>query len=364
MSDLLLKDWKPISTFVLDEHHIKRAKYPVIDVHTHGAITLKRRDYTLEEVIVKLGIRELFPPKNWGPRTMTVNDSVKIMDACNIEKVVDLDGITPIKDYMKAYKNYPDRFIVFACVSFKEMDDPKFGEKEAARLEQAVSDGARGFKVHKILGLTVRDRTGKLVSVDDPRLNPIWEKAGDLGVPILIHVSDPASFFLPINRFNPSYVTLRYDYPEWSFCGPGFQEKGVILNQRDNLLRRNPKTIFIGAHHGNYPENLRYVGEVLDKYPNFFVEFSARIAILGRQPNTARKHFIRYQDRILFGTDGFLDQRGYEFQFRFLETDDDYFGLEEGAPSDLLQRISGISLPDEVLRKIYNANAQKIIPKM
>jgi len=355
---LLLKDWQPKSTLVLDGHIPEKAKYPAINVHAHLGYGVKRSPNVDHKIVRALNHSELSLSFKRLRRRYRIDEVIKIMDACNVEKVVDLDGVPPIKEYTKIYKDFPDRIIVFYILSFEDIDDPKYGEKRAAELEEAVSQGARGLKVFKELGLKIRDKTGKLVPVDDPRFDPIWEKAGELGIPVLIHTSDPAAFFLPVDRFNPRYVTLKYSRPDWSFYGPEFPGKMELLKQRNNVIERHPKTIFIGAHHGNYPENLGYVASLLDKYDNFYVEFSARLTPLGLQPYTARRHFIKYQDRILFGTDGCPDETQYRTYFRFLETDDDYF---DGRPRG--ERIYGINLPDDVLEKIYRKNAEKVIPK-
>ena len=355
---LLLRDWQPKSTLVLDEHIPERAKFPVINVHTHLGLRVKRVPNVDLKIARALGRSEMSLSSTRIRRRYSIDEVIKIMDACNVEKIVDLDGVPPIKEYMRIYRDFQDRIIVFYILSFEDIDDPKYGEKRAAELEEAVSQGARGLKVFKELGLRIRDRSGKLVPVDDPRFDPVWEKAGELGVPVLIHTSDPAAFFLPVDRFNPRYVTLRYKRPDWSFYGPEFPSKMELLKQRNNVIERHPKTIFIGAHHGNYPENLGYISSLLDKYENFYVEFSARLSPLGLQPYTARRHFIKYKDRILFGTDGCPDISQYRTYFRFLETDDEYF---DGHPWG--ERIYGLYLPDDVLKKIYRENAEKIIPK-
>jgi predicted TIM-barrel fold metal-dependent hydrolase len=355
---LLLRDWRPRSTLVLEEHIPERARYPAVNVHTHLGLNLRRVPRVDEKIAQALLRNETSFSFRKRRRRYAVDEIIEIMDACNVERVIDLDGVPPVKDYMKPYRDYPDRFTVFYILSFEGIDDPKYGEKRAEELEEAVSQGARGLKVFKELGLKVRDKSGRLIPVDDPRFNPVWEKAGELGVPVLIHTSDPAAFFLPVDRFNPRYVTLRYTRPDWSFHGPDYPEKMELLRQRDNVIKRYPKTIFIGAHHGNYPENLKYIASLLEKYRNFYVEFSARLSPLGLQPYTARSHFIKYQDRILFGTDGCPTVQQYRTYFRFLETYDEYF---DGHPWG--ERIYGIGLPDDVLEKIYRKNAERIIPK-
>jgi len=360
--DLLLRDYEPFSTLVLEEHVPSEAKYPLVNAHTHLGLRIKR-PRILEDMIARALAPVHLPFNNTVEqlkqryKPCPIGEVTRTMDACNVAKLVDLDGVSPLNEYSKIYEDYADRFAVFYVLRFEDVNDPHYGERKAAELEEAVSYGARGLKVHKVLGLTVKDTTGRVIPVDDPRFDSVWEKAGELGLPVLIHSSDPAAFFLPVDRHNPSYVTLRYDYPEWSFYGPDYPDKMKILRQRDNVLSKHPRTIFIGAHHGNYPENLAYVSALLEKHSNFYVEFSARYRTLGLQPYTARKHFVEYQDRILFGTDGCPSIAEYRTYFRFLETEDEYFdGRAWG------DRIYAINLPDQVLEKIYRRNAEKIIP--
>src|SRR5262249_28753712 len=141
-----------------------------------------------------------------------------------------------------------------------------------------------------------------LLPVDTSRLDPLWAKAGELGVPVLIHVGDPLAFFQPVDEFNERIDELRRA-PDWSFCGPEFPSFDDLIRGLENVIARHPTTTFIGAHVGCYAENLAYVGSMLDRFPNYYVDIAARIAELGRQPNTARRFILRYADRILFGTD-------------------------------------------------------------
>jgi predicted TIM-barrel fold metal-dependent hydrolase len=254
-----------------------------------------------------------------------------------------------------------DRFLVFFRPDFNRIDEADFGQTEARRLEEAVQMGARGVKVSKVLGLTVKDKTGKVVPVDDARIDPIWAKCGDLGIPVVIHVSDPVAFHTPTDRFNERYDELGA-HPEWSYFGDQYPySKEDILAQLYRVIERHPKTIFVSTHLGNLAEDLGRVSMWLEKYPNMYVDIDARISELGRQPYTARKFMIQYQDRVLFGTDTRPNAEAYRTYYRFLETDDEYF---DPAPSHHQQgrwMIYGLYLPDEVLEKIYNKNALKIL---
>jgi predicted TIM-barrel fold metal-dependent hydrolase len=209
------------------------------------------------------------------------------------------------------------------------------------------------------------------VAIDDPRFDPMWETCGSLGIPVAIHVSDPEAFFLPIDRFNERYEEL-HNHPDWSFHGKDFPTNEAILQARDRVIARHRKTTFVTLHVGNDAENLGYVGECLDRFPNMHVELGARIGELGRQPRTARKFFDKYQDRILFGTDAIphgddvpqqvFGDALYEIYYRFLETEDEYFDYAPApVPPQGRWRIYGLGLPEAVLRKVYWENAARIL---
>jgi len=338
MNDLLLKDFMPRSTLVTEEHIVEKPRFPAVDVHNH------HRFWTPER-----GVQD-------------VGRLVEMMDECGIRAIADLDGGwgDDLRETLATTEQaYPGRFITFANVDWTRIDEAHFGEKMAAQLEGSVAMGARGLKIFKELGLRIRDKSGKLVSPDDQRLDPIWAKAGELGVPVLIHVADPVAFFQPLDRFNPSYLALKRR-PEWHFYGPEFPSFEELIEAGIRLMSRHPETTFITAHTGWYSENLKFVSEqMLDELPNMVTDFSARIRWLGLQPYSARKFFIAYQDRILFGTDGTPSPELYQAHFRFLETADEYFPTSAARP---LSRIYGIYLPDEVLEKIYHKNAEKLFP--
>jgi len=332
--DLKLLDWRPQSQMVVKETKILKPKFPVIDIHNHLR-NLENTEKYLEE-----------------------------MDKAGIWKCVSLDGNSK-DDYYKKHLEVShavsrDRFLIFFRPDFSGIDEKDFGRKEAEKLEQAVRLGARGLKIAKNLGLTVKDKSGKIVPVDDPRIDPIWAKCGELGIPVMIHVSDPKAFFTPVDKFNERYDELGA-HPNWSFYGDNYPSKEEILAQRNRMFAKHPNTIFIGAHMGNLPEELHTVANWLDVYPNFYVDIDARISELGRQPYTARKFMIQYQNRVLFGTDTPPNAESYQIYFRFLETDDEYFDPAGGHHLQGRWMIYGIHLPDEVLEKIYNKNALKIL---
>jgi predicted TIM-barrel fold metal-dependent hydrolase len=334
---LLLKDYHPKSMLHVKETPVLRAKFPVIDMHQH--------------VNDARGAGERVPPQELVAR----------MDQLNIQTMVILTGgwgdrLQKVIDEMA--KPFPGRFVVFTQPDWSTIDDPNFGDLMVKQLDDAVRRGARGFKILKQLGLGVKDKTGKLITADDPRLDPVWEECGRLGIPVAIHIADPEAFFLSINGENERYEELN-EHPDWSFYGPPFPSFRELLAARDRMMAKHPKTTFIVLHAGNWPENLDAVAEMMDHFPNTLIEFGGREAELGRQPRRTRKLFLDYQDRVMFGSDNTPDADMYRNDFRWLETDDEAFDYW-GSPSQGRWTVSGLNLPDDVLEKIYHLNAEKL----
>lgn len=337
-ANLRLLDWKPKSQLEVAQTRIIKPRFPVIDIHNH----LRR---TLED-----------------PSLMA--HYLEEMNKAGVWMCINLDGLGKDDLYLQhlaaANKTDPARFSTFYRVNWEHIDEPNFGENEAKNLERAHEQGVRGLKISKALGLRVKDRTNQLVTVDDPRMDPVWAKCGELGIPVLIHISDPKAFFDPIDAYNERYDELAA-HPEWSFHGAAFPTRDEILAARNRVIAKHPGTIFIGAHVGNAPEELGRVGLWLNRYPNLYVEIGARISELGRQPYTARDFIIRYQDRVLFGTDTAPDAKAYSLYFRFLETNDEYIDPTEAHHLQGRWHIYGLYLPDEVLEKVYYKNALKVL---
>jgi len=359
---LALGDFQPRSMLHVPETKVPRARFPVIDVHTHLGWRAKSGGGVArgEEMRFLAGAQDL----------------VAVMDRRNVRTMVNLTGgvgaglLASIRYYEAAA---PGRFLTFTEPSFYRIQEPGFARWQADEVGRAKAAGARGVKVLKTLGLFLREPlgTGKLVKVDDARFDPLWEACGALGLPVAIHVSDPEAFFLPTDRFNERYEELS-NHPDWSFHGRDYPSNQELLDARNRVLARHPQTTFVVLHVGNNAENLAYVGECLERFPNMNVEIGARIGELGRQPRTARRFFDRYQDRILFGTDAvpeghetpqqvFGDEL-YQIYYRFLETEDEYFDYAPApVPPQGRWRIYGLGLPEPVLRKVYHDNAARIL---
>ena len=335
--DLRLRDFKPRSMLRVPVHEVEHARFPAIDVHNH--VNDARGDD---------------PPVDPG-------QLVAMMDRCNVRTIVILTGgwgerLQAVVDRM--VKPYPGRFLVFTQVDWSRIDEADFGEAMARQIRDAAVRGARGLKILKELGLVVRDRAGALVKVDDPRLDPIWAECGRLRIPVAIHTSDPDAFFLPLDGTNERYDEL-VEHPDWSFYGDRFPQKEELLTARNRVFARHPRTTFIALHVANHPENLDDVSRVLDRYPNVVVETGARHAELGRQPRRAREFFVKYQERILFGTDARPEDAMYHNWFRFLETADESFDYWH-SPGQGRWTISGLDLPEKVLEKVYRRNAERV----
>lgn len=340
---------------VHDEHIPQCARYPVIDSHNHFWGDPEPEE--LLAVMDQVGVQVYF--------NLTGNTQMYFGEGGYVSQPRDFG-------YFKRWvlDRYPKRFMAYSMSGFSLWDSPRlfaqsqFVERTIAQLDQDVRDGACGLKVLKQLGLYFVDNDGAPIPVDDPRLNPIWHHAADLGIPVLIHTGDPNAFFDPPDEANEHSITLKR-YSEWGFHNACFS-KQELLDQRDRMIARHPKTTFILPHMANYPENLKYVARLMESFQNIYIDFSGRIDELGRQPYTTRDFMIQYQDRILFGTDMPISAELYRCYFRWLETRDEYFNYPnyEGGWDCTRWRIYGLFLPDEVLKKIYHLNALKVFPQI
>jgi predicted TIM-barrel fold metal-dependent hydrolase len=350
---LLLENFRPLPQLKVERHELTRAKFPVVDVHAHFRAKFRG------------GADEL---DAW----------VRLMDQNNIAVCVSLDGRWDelLDEHVKLlWAKHRDRFAIFANIDWQgagkadnpaswDCHRPDFARRVARQLAAAKERGACGIKIFKEFGLGYKNPDGSLIKIDDERWDVIWRACGDLGFPVLIHTADPAAFFEPIDERNERWEEL-HRRPDWSFSGPQFPKRDELLAALLRVIERHPKTTFIGAHVASNAEDLAAVGAWLDKYPNLYVDIASRIAELGRQPFTARKFFLKYQDRLVFGTDGPWPVERVRLYWRFLETEDEYFPYSEKEfPPQGFWNIYGVNLPDDVLRKVYAENAARIIPEV
>ena len=332
------EEYNPPSTLKVPEHAVTKARYPFIDVHNH----------------------------QFSMPTQDLSQLVEEMDKLNMMVMVNLSGrgrgsTTHLSGALNnVQKNYPNRFIVFTNIDLSGIDDPNWTENTVQQLEEDVKMGANGLKIYKSQGMDNKDSQGKRIPINDPRIDPIWEKCGELGIPVLIHAADPKSFWDPMDANNERWLELkthpgrrRYntDTPSWE----------TIIAEQHDIFAKHPATKFINAHLGWYANDLATLGQLMDKYPNMYSEIGAVIAELGRQPRFAKAFLTKYQDKVMFGKDAWHPEEYYTY-FRVLETDDEYFPYYKKYHA--YWKMYGLDLDDEVLKKIYYKNALNIIPNI
>lgn len=354
---LPLEQYQPKSMLHATETRVQRARYPLLDFHTHIAMA---------------GDLDPSGKLRWFA---TPEECLAVMDRKNIRTMVNLTGGhgPALREAVgKLQTAHSGRFLVFTQPAFTRIAEPGYPKLQADLIAEAQKAGAHGIKVMKTLGLYLREniRTGKLIRIDDLRFDPMWEAAAALQMPIAMHTSDPEAFFQPIDRYNERYEELHV-HPDWSFHGKDFPGNRDLQEARRNVMRRHPKTQFVCLHTAD-SEDLPYVSECLTAHPNMYVDIAARIGELGRQPRAARKFIDRFQDRVVFGTDATPNDPAfpqqlfgdalYEIYFRFLETEDEYFPYAPAAvPPQGRWNIYGIGLADGVLKKLYWANAARLL---
>jgi predicted TIM-barrel fold metal-dependent hydrolase len=329
------EEYNPKSTLVVAENEVNSAKYPFIDVHSHQR----------------------------GMSPNDLNNLVAEMNTLNEAIMVNLSGGSGsglAEKLLNIRETHPNRFVVFANVDFDGVGESGWAEKAVSQLEADIKEGAKGLKVYKSLGLRNIDSDGKRLAVDDARLDPIWKKCGELGVPVLIHSADPKSFWDEMNGDNERWLELK-THPRRKRTESDPAPWQQIIDEQHRMFKRHPNTKFINAHMGWYANNLEKLGTLLDEMPNMSVGIAAVIAELGRQPRNAREFFIKYQDRILFGKDSWQPNE-FPTYFRVLETNDEYFPYYKKYHA--FWAMYGLGLPDEVLKKVYYKNALKLIPNL
>ncbi len=348
--DVPFHEYDPPSTLVVPENPVARARFPFIDVHNHQ---WQMPDQDLAELTAQMDELNMGVMVNLSGRGFR---RVEAEDGSTRFALNDGDFLKRAVD--NARKNAPGRFVIFTNVDLYGLEQPDWAQRALAQLEEDVANGAQGLKVYKSLGLELEDGTGQRVAVDDPRLDPIWARCGELGIPVLIHSGEPASFWKPKTKDNERLLELMEKpgrYREPGKVAPWEQ----IIGEQHNVFRKHPGTTFINAHLGWMGNDLAALGALMDELPNMHTEIGAVLAELGRQPRFARQWFIDHQDRVMFGKDSWAPSE-YPVYFRVLASDDEYFDYYRRRHA--FWKMYGLDLPDEVLEKLYYKNALRIIP--
>ena len=340
-----VQDFNPVNMLKVEEHYIHKAKYPVIDMHTHWGPIMVGPDYET---------------------SYDTGKSVEKLKEYNICKVLNPDRMwgESLERMQRKLEGHEDYVMTLPSVDYARFEDPDFPEYVDRTYKMYKEQGYKAIKLWKDMTLMIKDKNGKYVRLDDERYDPLFSCAAKYDLPVLIHVGDPHCLFTPVDGKNEYYFLLK-DHPEWSYIGDEYFTFDQHMEMQENVLARHPDTTFVVAHIGSCGEDLSIVDAMMEKYPNMYIDLAARLSEIGRQPYTARKLFLKYPDRIMFGTDYQADmdpEMYYPPYFRFLETFDEYFDyMGEPHSRDYgIWKIYGIGLPDDILRKVYYETAKKI----
>jgi predicted TIM-barrel fold metal-dependent hydrolase len=331
-----ITEYRPRSTLVVPAHPVPRAKFPAVDFHGH-------------------------PPALTSPEAIELVG--RAMDSLNLQVMVsaNLSSGERLTQQLAAVRNsrYKDRFVFLAGLDLRNVG-PGSGQKIAAQLETDIKAGAVGIgEISKGFGLSLRKADGSRLQIDDPELDPVWEAAARLRIPVFIHVADPSEFWAPIDYHNERWLELALYSNRRYQDSTRFPSFETLMAERDRLFARHPNTIWVIAHMGWHANDLARLGRMFDRSPNLYTEVGAILYDLGRQPRTAREFMIKYQDRILFGKDSFQPDE-YPYYWRVFETNDEYFDYYRDYHA--FWKLYGLGLPDPVLKKLYYANALKLMP--
>ncbi len=329
-------DYRPRSTLVTTGHPVPMAKYPAIDFHGHPWNLLSSADGLAE---LGRGLDAI------NVRVMVAADNVS---GDNLKKAVAQVQASAMKD----------RGRILTGIDFRNVG-PGWAEKAVAQLEADVAAGAVGIgEISKGLGLGIKKADGTRLAIDDPALDPVWDAAARLKLPVFIHTADPQQFWEALDLKNERWLELAL-FPSRRYPAEQYPAFEQLLTERDHVLKRHPKTTFVIAHLGWIANDLGRLGRLLDEMPNVYTEVGAVLYDIGRQPRSAHDFFVKYQDRILFGKDSFQPEE-YPYYWRVFETRDDYFDYYRDYHAKW--KLYGIDLPDAVLKKVYFANALRITP--
>ena len=331
VTNLKLKDFRPESVYKIPITKIKKAKFPVIDMHSH--------DYAKTDADVD----------KW----------VRTMDTCGIEKSIILSGATGSRfdSIYDKYSRYPDRFEIWCGFMIDGYKEAGWSDKAVKELERCVKKGARGIGELSDKGFGLRYRGGFGPHIDDPVMKPLLKKCAELGIPINIHVAEPIWMYLPMDSTNDGLMNAH----NWKIDSTqqGILGHSALVRTLENAVRDNPKTTFVACHYANCEYDLSILGALFDKYPNLYADGSARFGEVSPIPRYMAKFYEKYQDRLVYGTDNIPEFPMYEATIRILETLDEHFYYYRyyHSPSH------GFGLSDKILKKVYSTNSRKIRKK-
>lgn len=347
-----MESYDPTSTLVVKQHLIRKAKYPFIDVHNHQW-DMPHQD--IKFLLSQMDSLNMYAMVNLSGRGYKI---IKNTDGTNFYTVNGPEYL--LSSLRNVKENGKGRILIFTNIDFMNIDNSDWTKNTVNQLEKDVAEGASGLKIYKELGLEIKDKNGKRIAVDDPRLDPIWEKCGELKIPVLIHTGEPISFFDKMDSKNERWLELKL-HPSRARPSSRYPSWKQVMSEQHHVFSKHRNTIFIAAHFGWLANNLSALSNLLDTLPNVYTEFAAVMEEIGREPKTARSFFLKYQDRILFGKDTWSVPE-YGFYFRMLETEDEYFPPLRKYHA--FWHMYGLGLPEDVLKKIYYKNALKLFPKL
>lgn len=331
--ELYLRDFKPRAIHKVKVTEVERAKFPIIDVHSHP----------------------------YASDAAEIDEWVKTMDAIGVERTIVLTAAVGARfdSLVEQYSRYPDRFELWCGIDFRNSDEPGWSARAVAELERCYKMGARGIgEIHdKGTGLRSRDLISDGLRVDDPKMQPIYAKCAELGIPLNIHMAEPIWMYEPMDATNDGLMNAY----KWriDLTTPGILDHGELIDGFGKAVAANPQTTFIACHLLNCSHDLSILGNLLDKYPNLYADNSARYSETAAIPRHVKAFMERYQDRLLYGTDMGMSPHMYKVTLRILETLDEHF-----YESDMFSYhwpLYGFGLSEEALEKLYSGNARKIL---
>jgi uncharacterized protein len=329
---ILLKDYRPESIYKIPVTKIEKAKFPIIDMHSHPYVKTARE----------------------------IEEWVRNMDEVGVEKTIILTMTTGavFDEIYRKYAKHPERFEMWCGFDFSGHDKPGFGPAAVKELERCKQAGARGVgEIHdKGKGLKSGKSDAAGMHPDDARMDSLWEKCGELGMPISLHVADPIWMYQKMDRHNDGLMNAY----EWRLDNqPGIVGLSGMVDIFERTLARHRSTTFIACHFMNLDYDLARLGEVLERNPNLYADISARYAETGPIPRFAAQFYEKHADRLVYGTDMGVDTAMYRVTFRILESMDEHF--YEIDQFSYHWSLNGFGLSDAILRQVYRENAVRLL---